>query len=55
MANTDFLKNGAVWKDCDGETIHAHGGCILKYGKYFYGMEKTGARIIISAAIARRI
>ena len=36
MANTDFLKNGAVWKDCDGETIHAHGGCILKYGKYFY-------------------
>ena len=36
MANTDFLKNGAVWKDCNGETIHAHGGCILKYGEYFY-------------------
>ena len=36
MANTDFLKNGAVWEDCNGETIHAHGGCILKYGEYFY-------------------
>lgn len=36
MEKIDFLKNGAVWEDCNGETIHAHGGCILKYREYFY-------------------
>lgn len=28
--------NGELWKDKDGNEIHAHGGYILEYGGYFY-------------------
>lgn len=34
--NKRAVLNGAVWKDCNGETIHAHGGCMLKQDDYFY-------------------
>lgn len=30
------LINGALWKDTDGEDIHAHGGYIIRHGDYYY-------------------
>lgn len=30
------FKNGALWTDRDGNPIHAHGGCILLHGGYYY-------------------
>ena len=30
------MKNGTLWKDINGNDIHAHGGFILKYNEYFY-------------------
>lgn len=33
---TDYRINGEIWLDTDGNVIHAHGGCIQKYGDYFY-------------------
>lgn len=30
------IVNGEIWKDNLGNTIHAHGGCIIKWGDYFY-------------------
>lgn len=31
-----ILKNGVLWKDVDGEPIHAHGGYIIFHEGYFY-------------------
>lgn len=31
-----ILKNGILWKDVYGETIHAHGGYVIFYKGYFY-------------------
>ncbi len=35
--------NGEIWKDNKGSTIHAHGGCIIKWEDYFfwYGENRT--------------
>lgn len=30
------LKNGELWKDREGNPIHAHGGYIISYGGYYY-------------------
>lgn len=30
------LKNGTLWKDVNGEPIHAHGGYIIFYDGYYY-------------------
>lgn len=30
------MKNGQVWKDIEGNTIQAHGGCIIEYKGVFY-------------------
>ena len=30
------LTNGTQFKDTSGNVIHAHGGCILKHGNYYY-------------------
>ena len=30
------LKNGVLWTDTGGRPIHAHGGCILQHGGYYY-------------------
>ena len=30
------LRNGEVWKDINGNEIHAHGGFILKHQGYYY-------------------
>ncbi len=30
------FKNGTVWKDINGNPIHAHGGCMLFYDGYYY-------------------
>lgn len=35
------IKNGAVWKDTQGNILHAHGGYIIKYEECITGMEKT--------------
>ncbi len=32
----NVLKNGEVWKDVEGNEIHAHGGFILKHQGYYY-------------------
>lgn len=32
----NVLKNGEVWKDVEGNEIHAHGGFILKHQGYCY-------------------
>ncbi len=31
-----ILKNGELWKDVNGEPIHAHGGWMLYYNGYYY-------------------
>ncbi len=31
-----ILKNGVLWKDVNGEPIHAHGGWMLYYNGYYY-------------------
>lgn len=28
--------NGQKWHDADGAEIHAHGGCIMQFGSYYY-------------------
>ena len=30
------LSNGEIWKDTDGNDIHAHGGCIIFHDGYYY-------------------
>jgi len=30
------MKNGTLWKDIEGNELHAHGGYILKYNEYYY-------------------
>ena len=30
------IKNGTVWRDTQGNTLHAHGGCIIKYKDVYY-------------------
>lgn len=30
------VKNGEVWKDTEGNVLHAHGGCIIKHEGVFY-------------------
>lgn len=35
-AAVSSLTNGTQFKDTSGNVIHAHGGCILKYGNYYY-------------------
>lgn len=31
-----MLKNGTVWKDTDGNPIHAHGGYMIYHEGYYY-------------------
>ena len=37
------MLNGTLWKDSDGNPIHAHGGHVLKFKEwyYWYGEDKT--------------
>lgn len=38
------MKNGAIWKDIDGNDIQAHGGCIIEHrGVYYWYGENKGA------------
>lgn len=32
----EYLVNGNLWKDIEGNDIHAHGGYIIKYEEYYY-------------------
>ncbi|QGH33995.1 family 43 glycosylhydrolase [Gracilibacillus salitolerans] len=32
----NLLKNGSLWKDSDGNPIHAHGGFIIYYDNFYY-------------------
>ncbi len=32
----NLLKNGTLWKDSDGNPIHAHGGFIIYYDNFYY-------------------
>ncbi len=38
----EFQKNGEIWLDSDGNSIQAHGGCIIRYQEkwYWYGEHK---------------
>ena len=47
-----FFQPQAIWEDCDGNPINAHGGGILKYNKtyYWYGEYKTGPTTLPSWA-----
>lgn len=43
-----ILKNGVLWKDTQGNEIHAHGGYILQYKEYFYwyGEDRRGKNYV---------
>lgn len=36
MQKVSVLKNGMLWKDREGNPIHAHGGYIISYEGYYY-------------------
>lgn len=42
------LKNGTLWRDINGDPIHAHGGCILfhKGWYYWYGEDRRGRNYV---------
>lgn len=42
------MKNGEIWKDTEGNDIHAHGGWILKVKEwyYWYGENRTGDNFV---------
>ncbi len=46
--HNSFLINGEIWKDADGNVIHAHGGHILYWQGiyYWYGENRTGNRYV---------
>ena len=46
--HNSFLINGEIWKDTDGNVIHAHGGHILFWQGvyYWYGENRTGNRYV---------
>lgn len=50
-----MLKNGIVWKDTQGNPIHAHGGYMISMRAIIIGMVRIEEIISMSAAIAHRI
>ncbi len=46
--NKNYLANGEIWRDTDGNVIHAHGGHILFWQGvyYWYGENRTGNRYV---------
>ena len=30
------ITNGTIWRDTDGNVLHAHGGYIIKHGGVYY-------------------
>ena len=47
------LKNGQIWKDTEGNTLHAHGGHMLLAADgyyYWYGEDKTIENVALDFA-----
>lgn len=42
------MKNGITWYDTQGNALHAHGGCIMKFGAYYYwyGEDRRGQNYV---------
>lgn len=42
------MTNGKPWLDVNGEEIHAHGGCVLRHGEwwYWYGEDRRAERYV---------
>lgn len=42
------MKNGEKWTDTSGNELHAHGGCIMKFGAYYYwyGEDRRGSNYV---------
>ena len=50
-----MLKNGIVWKDTQGNPLHAHGGYMIFHEGYYYWYGEDSRDNFYVAAIDHRI